>query len=91
MRNLVSSDQVGDYVSHLTSLARQLNAFAGSLKAQRRSSAAKQKSVREISAEYVAGAEDGTPDSLVTGAELEWLQATEISDLQSLVKETLTQ
>ena len=91
VRNLVSSDQVGDYVSHLTSLARQLNAFAGSLKAQRRSSAAKQKSVREISAEYVAGAEDGTPDSLVTGAELEWLQATEISDLQSLVKETLTQ
>jgi hypothetical protein len=65
----------------LTSLARQLNAFAGSLKAQRHCNSANQKAVREISAEYITGAMGDTPDSLFTQAELEWLQATEISNL----------
>lgn len=78
---MATSDQVQDYVSRLTSLARQLNAFAGSLKAQRHSNTANHKAVREISAEYVAGAVDDIPDSLLTKAELEWLQATEISNL----------
>ena len=36
-RDLAPSDQVQDYVSRLTTLARQFNAFAGSVKAQRHS------------------------------------------------------
>lgn len=84
-RDLATSDQVQGYVSRLTSLARQLNAFAGSLKTQRHSKPANQKATREVAAEYIAGAIDDTLDLLLTAAELEWLQAAEISNLQSQI------
>ena len=80
-RELMTSDQVQDYVSRLTSLARQLNAFATSLKTQRHDKHAQSKVVREATTEYVTNI---APDTLVppfSEAELEWLQMILISNL----------
>ncbi len=74
-RDLMPSAQAHDYVSLLTNLARQLNAFAGSLKAQRRGNGAQPKAVREAATEYMINWPDHTPASLFTEDELQWLQA----------------
>jgi four helix bundle protein len=67
-RGLMAEDQVQHYAVQLTDVARQLNAFAGSIKKQRRDKPARAQ-VREAPAEYAA-------DALLFGeAELEWLQA----------------
>jgi len=68
------SAQVQDYASHLTDLARQLNAFAATLKAQRQSSRSQPKAMREAATEYVTGWSDDAPVPLFTEDELEWLQ-----------------
>ena len=73
-RHLMPSDQVQDYVSQLTDLARQLNAFAARLKAQRQESRSKPKTVREPTVEYLTD----WPLPLFTQEELEWLQTTNI-------------
>lgn len=67
-RGLMAADQVQHYALQLTEVARQLNAFAGSIKNQRRGKRA-QSEVREASVEYMTDA------SLFGEAELEWLQA----------------
>jgi four helix bundle protein len=67
-RGLMAADQVQHYALQLTEVARQLNAFASSIKDQRRGKPAQTK-VRESSVEYVADA------PLVNDDELEWLQA----------------
>jgi four helix bundle protein len=72
-RDLIQSDQVQDYATQLTDLARQLNAFASGLKAQRRNSRSKSKTVREPATKYSVGPlEDGSP-SLFTENDLDWL------------------
>lgn len=82
-RGLMGSDQVHDYASRLTSLARQLNAFVGSLKAQRHGNQSPQKAMHEGPAEYMADVIEDTPTLLFAEAELEWLQATPIPNTQS--------
>jgi len=71
-RDLMPSAQVQDYVSQLTDLARQLNAFAATLKAQRHSSRAQPKTMREAATAYVTDWLDDVPVPLFTEEELEW-------------------
>jgi len=73
-RELISTEQVQDYVSQLTGLARQLNAFASTLKSQRRGDHAKPKAVREAAGEYVMDWVNDTTEPLFTQYELEWLE-----------------
>jgi len=70
-RNLMSSDEVQQYAARLTDVARQLNAFARSLKAQRRGSSKRSTAVREAVSEYSA---DDAQVPLFTETELEWLE-----------------
>ena len=72
-RDLIPSARVQDYVSRFTDLARQLNAFAANLKAQRRASRKQPKTVREAPAEYAIDWPDDTPTPLISAEELEWL------------------
>jgi four helix bundle protein len=67
-RGLMSADQVQHYALQLTEVARQLNAFAGSIKAQRRGKPARSE-VREASVGCV------TDEPLFSEAELEWVKA----------------
>lgn len=71
-RDLMPSTQTQEYVSQLTDQARQLNAFASTLKAQRRGKRDQSKAVREAT-EYVAHRPDDEPAPLFTDDELEWL------------------
>jgi four helix bundle protein len=86
-RQLMVPEQVQDYATQLTGLARQLNAFASSLKAQRQGGSKKTNSVRETSVEYAIDVSDDLP--LFTEEELEWLQYSKdtpnhiVSNLQS--------
>jgi four helix bundle protein len=77
-RNLMETSQVQAHASRLTDVARQLNAFARSLKAQRRGKSRQSKAIREPTAEYTIETE---PFPLFTKAELEWLQTVQISNL----------
>jgi hypothetical protein len=63
----------------LPGIARQLNAFAGSLKSQRKSGSKQASIVRELPADYVADVDDDLP--LFAENELEWLQTFPISNL----------
>lgn len=74
-RELMPSAQVQDYTSQLTDLARQLNAFAATLKAQRRGGQPQPKTVREATAEYWTDWSDDPAMPLFYEEELEWLQA----------------
>jgi four helix bundle protein len=74
-RNLMSSAQVQDYVSQLTDLARQLNTFAGDLKAQRAGSRSQSKAVRESPVEYAIDQPGGPSLPLFTQDDLQWLEA----------------
>ena len=74
VRGLMSTAEVKDYAARLSEVARQLNAFAHSLKSQRQSMNTQTKSIRESSAEYnVDDQNDALP--LFTHAELTWLEA----------------
>ncbi len=69
-RGLMSANQAQGHVSQLTDLARQLNAFANTLKSQRHGTQQQPKGVREAPAEYVTD----ILLPLFTDEELEWLQ-----------------
>ena len=77
-RNLMPPPQVQDYVSQLTDMARQLNAFATRLKAQRQASQSKPKTkaVREPATEYVTAWPADLSLPLFTEEDLQWLQTT---------------
>jgi four helix bundle protein len=72
-RDLMPSDQVQEYASQLSNLARQLNAFASSLRAQRLGNQPRTKSVAEAPAEYIGIYQDYFPESIITDSELKWL------------------
>ena len=72
-RDLMSSTLVQDYASQLTSLARQLNAFATGLKSQRHSTRSQTQAVHELSAQYVTDSPDDALFLLFTDKELAWL------------------
>ena len=74
-RQLMPEEQVKNYSDQLTVLARQLNAFAGGLKAYRRTSATKNSSIRESSIEYIVGEVAEPPLPLFTEDDLNWLHS----------------
>lgn len=77
-RQLMPSAQVQDYVSQLTELARQLNAFATRLKAQRRESQAQPKAIREAATQYLTDWPVEAQTPLFTEEDLQWLQTVNI-------------
>ena len=54
-RGLMQTDEIKDYAMQLSTVARQLNNFAASLKSQRKVTKAQSRSVRESNAEYIVG------------------------------------
>jgi four helix bundle protein len=74
-RDLVPSAQAKDYGSQLSDLARQLNAFAAALKAQRRGSRQQSQKVREATNEYVADEPVEIRSSIFTEEDFGWLEA----------------
>jgi four helix bundle protein len=77
-RALMPSAQVQDYASRSTDLARQLNAFARSLKVQRHGGRPQSKTVREGAPEYSTAQSAGPPIPLFTEDELQWVQTIDI-------------
>ena len=73
-RNLMPPAQVEDYGSQLTKLARQLNAFATTLRAQRKTSRSKPKAIGEATVEYATDVAHEAPVPLFTKEDLQWLQ-----------------
>jgi four helix bundle protein len=71
-RELISPDETSEYTSSLTDIARQLNAFAESLKNQR--STSKSKTIRELAAEYKVDMPDDSPETLFDESDLNWLE-----------------
>ena len=71
-RGLMAPDQTQGYISRLTDIACQLNAFAKSLKTQRHNSSSRTNEIREAATDYVTETTQGT--ALFTDAELEWLR-----------------
>jgi hypothetical protein len=67
------ASEANGYVAQLTDLARQLIAFASSLKYQRRSEQ-QPKTLQEAATEYVVWSEDDA-SPLFTEADLAWLQS----------------
>jgi four helix bundle protein len=79
-RGLITDEKAQGYAAQLFGLARQINAFAGSLKSQRYSNSKSSNLLRETVAEYSSEIEDINP--LFGEDELNWLQ-TLPNDLQS--------
>ncbi|RIK32441.1 MAG: hypothetical protein DCC56_01125 [Anaerolineae bacterium] len=75
-RDLMKADEVKAYATRLSDVARQLNTFASSLKAQRKEAKPQGKSIREPSAEYVIDEWLDNPDPLFTDLELDWLETS---------------
>ena len=73
-RGLMPPSEVQDYASRLTDLARQLNAFADSVKSQRRHDRQQPQGLREASVEY-ATISDEIAEELFSPADLAWLQS----------------
>jgi hypothetical protein len=79
-----AADSVGaNIASRLTSLARQLNSFAGSLKAQRQGNQARLKAVRETAVEYETHSTHEVFIPFFSETDLDWLQTISIVDDQS--------
>jgi len=74
-RGLMSSVEAQEYVSRLTNLARQLNAFADSLKTLRSGGTKQPRTLREIAAEYQVDLPDDFPDILFDAEDLAWLES----------------
>lgn len=72
-RQLLTPEQSQDYAARLTDLARQLNAFANSVKTQRKSSSKKPQFVREPTSEYL------NSKPLFNSEDLAWLESVPIS------------
>jgi len=73
-RNLMASDEVDNYASQMTDLARQLNAFASDLKTQRRGKQGSTKKVSEESPDYIVEWINDSALPLFADEELKWLQ-----------------
>ena len=73
VRGLMKPDEVQEYVTRLTDLARQLNIFASSLKTVRAEQKSKTSAVRETQAEYLTISLEDIPNPLFSEGELNWL------------------
>lgn len=74
-RELMDADEVKTYAARLSDVARQLNTFANSLKAQRKDNKPQIKSVREPGAEYIVEDWLDGLTHLFTDIELDWLES----------------
>ncbi len=74
-RSLMLSSEVADYASRLTDLARQLNAFADSIKSQHHDTARSSKTVREEGVEYTADSSRDVLVPLFKDNDLVWLES----------------
>ncbi len=72
-RGLMSSSEVQQHLARITELARQLNAFAGSLKTVRADT--QPKTLRELANEYELNISNVPLDDLFSIEELTWLQS----------------
>ena len=72
IRGLMQEGEVKNYTARLSELARQLNKFASSLKAQRQDNNSQRKVIRDSDEDYVIK-EDVT--ALFTDIELDWLES----------------
>jgi len=72
-RGLMPPAKVQHYAAQLTDQARQLNAFATSLKTQRHSSHSPSKSIRESAEDYTFDSLDIIPLPLFSEEQLTWL------------------
>lgn len=70
-RELIKIEDTQIYTQQLTNIARQLNAFAESIKIQR--SNGKTKSIRELAAEYKVDLPEDFPETIFDHEELNWL------------------
>jgi four helix bundle protein len=75
LRKLMQPEDVRDYAARLSEVARQLNSFASSLRAQRKDDKVQSKSIRESTAEYVAGAQLDDAIPLFDENEFIWLES----------------
>ena len=73
-RNLMPSEQAEQHISQLTGLARQINAFANSLKRQRQDKPEKSNTIREAGATYTITEFDDISLPLFDDDDFEWLQ-----------------
>lgn len=85
VRELMPSSQVQTYADQMSELARQLNAFARSLKTQRSGNSKPANSVRETHTEYLPNWMNDAAEPLFSETELKWLATHQslISNLQS--------
>ena len=74
-RELMPPEQAKDDVSRLTNLARQLNAFADSLKSLRSGGINRPKTLREVAAEYSINLPEDFPGDLFDDKDLAWLES----------------
>ena len=72
-RNLITDEQAQHYAKQLTVIARQLNAFANSIKSQRKS--AGNKSLRENKTDYMVNqsTDETFPTQLFDQNDLDWI------------------
>ncbi len=70
-RELIPPETAQEYTTQLSNIARQLNAFADSLKTQRSDS--KAKTIREIAAEYKVDLPEDYPETLYDQNDFDWL------------------
>lgn len=75
IRGLMQADEVRDYSVRLSDVARQLNAFVGSLKNQRNESKPRSKSVSEPRTQYVVEDFDSGSKPLFSHSEINWLES----------------
>jgi four helix bundle protein len=75
VRGLMKTDEVQEYISRLTDLARQLNTFASGLKGVRNQETKQSKTLREMAAEYHIAIPESFSDTLFDDNDIAWLQA----------------
>jgi four helix bundle protein len=73
VRGLMKPEEVQDYVSRLTDLARQLNTFAAGLKIVRTEHKSKTTAVRDSQAAYLTANTEEFTSPLFTEDDLNWL------------------
>lgn len=72
-RDLISTSETQEYTTQLSNIARQLNAFAVSIKIQRSDN--KTKTIREIASEYNVDLPEDFPETLFDDSEINWLES----------------
>lgn len=74
-RQLIAPELAQDYARELAGVARQINAFAHSLKSQRKSGSMAGRTIHESPAAYFAGAPDNEMEPIFSDIELDRLQS----------------